>query len=324
MPVMSDSNQTGNTGSFPAVSPGYATDSALGKVGLKAPGSAMIVFEDVVKHYEETGHAIGMDGVNLRIDKGEFVFLVGPSGSGKSTFIRLILKELEPDVGKIMVGGRTLSTLRRSKVPRLRRNIGCVFQDYKLLPNRTVFENVAYALQVTGSSRAEIRRKVPEIVHLVGLAEKIDSFPDELSGGEQQRVSIARAFVNHPPLLIADEPTGNLDPDTSTGIMDLLARINRTGTTVVIATHDTAVVDMMRRRVIQLEKGRVVRDQARAQYDDQVATDIGLSDMRSSTGSMPIIGQGTGSMPKVRRYESNLPSEDPYKGYDDDTSGDRS
>jgi cell division transport system ATP-binding protein len=268
--------------------PGTVEPSLMNQVGLKPPGSAMIVFEDVRKVYEETGTAIGMDGVSIRIDKGEFVFFVGPSGSGKSTFIRLILKEIEADSGKIMVGGRTLSTLKRSRIPQLRRNIGCVFQDYKLLPNRTVFENVAYALQVTGSSRSDIRRKVPEIIHLVGLAEKIEAYPDELSGGEQQRVSIARAFVNHPPLLIADEPTGNLDPETSLGIMELLTRINRTGTTVVIATHDVVTVDRMRKRVVQLEKGRVVRDQARAAYEDEVATQIGLSS--GSTGQFPAVG----------------------------------
>ncbi len=278
---------------------GQASDANLQAVGLRAPGSAMIVFDNVHKHYEDTTLSVGLDGVSVRIDKGEFLFLVGPSGSGKSTFIRLILKEIDADAGKIMVGGRTLNTLKRSKVPHLRRNIGCVFQDYKLLTNRTVFENVAYAMQVTGHSRSEIRRRVPEIIHLVGLAEKIDNYPDELSGGEQQRVSIARAFVNKPPLLIADEPTGNLDPETSAGIMDLLARINRTGTTVLCATHDVQIVNRMRRRVIQLEDGRVVRDQARAQYDDEIADEIGLSDLRAqTTGSMPAVGR-TGSMPAV-------------------------
>ena len=262
-------------------------DSPMNKLGLKPPGSAMVVFEDVFKMYRETGHAVGMDGVSVRIDKGDFVFLVGPSGSGKSTFMRLILKEVEPDKGKIMVGGRTLSTLRRSKVPQLRRNIGCVFQDFKLLPNRTVFENVAYALQVTGSSKGDIRRKVPEILNLVGLNAKMDSYPDELSGGEQQRVSIARSFVNHPPLLIADEPTGNLDPETSKGIMDLLVRINRTGTTVLVATHDVAVVNQMKRRVIQLEKGRIVRDEERAAYTDTVASEIGLSDIPETRPDAP-------------------------------------
>jgi cell division transport system ATP-binding protein len=200
------------------------------------------------------------------IEKGEFVFLVGPSGSGKSTMVRLLLKELEPTSGRIVVGGRDLGRLRRSKVPQLRRNIGCVFQDFKLLPNRTTAENVAYALKVQGESRAAIRSKVPEVLGLVGLTHKVNSYPDELSGGEQQRVSIARAFVNHPPLLVCDEPTGNLDPDTSVGIMQLLYRINRSGTTVVMATHDRELVDKMRRRVIALEDGRIARDERRGGY----------------------------------------------------------
>jgi cell division transport system ATP-binding protein len=285
---MNDTPAPTSAGSMPLQ--GADLTSSMQAVGLKPPGSAMIVLDNVFKHYEENGTAIGMDGVNLRIDKGEFVFVVGHSGSGKSTFIRLIIKEIEPDTGKIMVGGRSLSTLKRSKIPLLRRNIGCVFQDYKLLPNRTVYENVAYAMQVTGSSRSMIRRRVPEIIHLVGLAEKIDRYPDELSGGEQQRVSVARAFVNKPPLLIADEPTGNLDPETSMGIMDLLLRINRTGTTVVVATHDTLIVDKMRKRVVQLEKGRVVRDQARASYEDDIADEIGLSShVQGHTGQIPSI-----------------------------------
>jgi len=260
------------------------------QVGLKPPGSAMIVFDHVCKRYEESDHtSVGMDDVSLRVDKGEFVFVVGHSGSGKSTFIRLMLKELEPDSGKIMVGGRSLATLKRSKVPLLRRNIGCVFQDFKLLPNRTVFENIAYAMQVTGASRTAIRRRVPQIIHLVGLSEKVDRYPDELSGGEQQRVSIARAFINKPPLLIADEPTGNLDPETSLGIMDLLLRINREGgTTVIVATHDTGIVDRLRKRVIQLEGGRLVRDQARGGYDNAVATEIGL-DRTGATGQFPAV-----------------------------------
>jgi cell division transport system ATP-binding protein len=282
-----------------------ADTGAMHQVGLKAPGSAMIVFDSVHKRYEESDHtSVGMDGVSLRIDKGEFVFVVGHSGSGKSTFIRLMLKELEPDKGKIMVGGRSLATLRRSKVPLLRRNIGCVFQDFKLLPNRTVFENIAYAMQVTGASRTDIRRRVPQIIHLVGLSEKVDRYPDELSGGEQQRVSIARAFINKPPLLIADEPTGNLDPETSLGIMDLLLRINREGgTTVIVATHDTAIVDRLRKRVIQLEGGRIVRDQARASYEDAVANEIGLQTGAGSTGQFPAVQQHvpgtTGVFPAV-------------------------
>jgi cell division transport system ATP-binding protein len=224
----------------------------------------MIVFEGVTKVYDPD--IVALRDVSLTIDKGEFVFLVGPSGSGKSTMVRLLLKELEPTDGRIIVGGRELARLKRSKVPMLRRNIGCVFQDFKLLSNRTTFENVAYALKVQGESRKSIRTKVPEVLSLVGLASKVSQFPDELSGGEQQRVSIARAFVNHPPLLICDEPTGNLDPDTSVGIMQLLYRINRTGTTVVMATHDREMVDKMRRRVIALDDGLVVRDERRGGY----------------------------------------------------------
>ncbi|NLT34934.1 MAG: cell division ATP-binding protein FtsE [Gaiellales bacterium] len=226
----------------------------------------MIRFEDVTKIYPPD--TIGLESVSLHIEKGEFVFLVGASGSGKSTFIRLIIKELEPDRGRLLVGGRDLGTLRRWKVPYLRRNIGCVFQDFKLLSNKTVTENVMYALLVTGNNSAAAKRKVAEILALVGLGHKAGNYPHELSGGEQQRVSLARAFVNHPPLLIADEPTGNLDPETSTGIMQLLYRINQTGTTVVMATHDREMVDKMRRRVIALEGGRVVRDQQRGAYGE--------------------------------------------------------
>ncbi len=228
----------------------------------------MIVFESVTKNYD--GDVVGMQDASFHIEKGEFVFLVGPSGSGKSTLIKLVLKELEPTQGRILVAGRNLQTLRRSKVPLLRRNIGCVFQDFKLLPNKTVFENVAYALEVVGEHHRSIRRKVPEILNLVGLADKTDSLPHEISGGEQQRVSVARAFVNHPPLLLADEPTGNIDPETSIGIMQLLMRINRTGTTVVIATHDRDMVDRLRRRVIALDGGRLVRDERRGVYDSEV------------------------------------------------------
>jgi cell division transport system ATP-binding protein len=226
----------------------------------------VIKFEDVTKIYPPS--TVGLERVSLHIEKGEFVFLVGPSGSGKSTFIRLLIKELEPDRGRVSVGGRDLSTLRRWKTPYLRRNIGCVFQDFKLLPNKTAFENVMYALVVTGAANGASRKKAGEILTLVGLGDKLDSFPNQLSGGEQQRVSIARAFVNHPPLLIADEPTGNLDPETSMGIMQLLYRINKTGTTVLMATHDREMVDRMRRRVIALEAGRVVRDQKRGGYGE--------------------------------------------------------
>jgi cell division transport system ATP-binding protein len=227
-------------------------------------GSPMIVFESVTKVYEPD--VVALREVSLVIEKGEFVFVVGASGSGKSTMMRLLLKELEPTRGRITVGGRELQRLKRSRVPMLRRNIGCVFQDFKLLPNRSAFENVAYALKVQGAARRDIRLKVPEVLGLVGLTHKGSSFPHELSGGEQQRVSIARSMVNHPPLLICDEPTGNLDPDTSVGIMQLLYRINRTGTTIVMATHDREMVDKMRRRVIALEGGTLVRDERRGGY----------------------------------------------------------
>jgi cell division transport system ATP-binding protein len=224
----------------------------------------MVTFENVTKIYEPDVAAL--QDVSFEIDKGEFVFIVGASGSGKSTVIRLVLKEIELTRGKIVVGGRDLARLKRSKVPMLRRNVGCVFQDFKLLPNRTAAENVAYALKVQGENQAQIRRKVPEVLNMVGLTHKMSSLPDELSGGEQQRVSIARAFVNHPALLICDEPTGNLDPDTSVGIMQLLYRINRSGTTILMATHDREMVDKMRKRVIALEAGKLLRDERRGGY----------------------------------------------------------
>ena len=235
-----------------------------------APGlspGAMIVFQNVTKIYEP--NVAALQDVSFVIEKGDFVFVVGASGSGKSTLIRLLLKELEPTNGRIMVGGRDLTRLRRSKVPLLRRNVGCVFQDFKLLPNRSAAENVAYALKVQGENANSIRRKVPEVLNLVGLSHKMSSLPDELSGGEQQRVSIARAFVNHPPLLICDEPTGNLDPDTSVGIMQLLYRINRSGTTILMATHDREMVDKMRKRVIALEEGKLLRDERRGGYTSE-------------------------------------------------------
>jgi cell division transport system ATP-binding protein len=230
-------------------------------------GSSMIVFEGVQKIYEPGVRAL--EGVSFTIDKGEFVFVVGASGSGKSTVIRLLLKEIEPTRGRIIVGGRDLGRLKRSKVPLLRRNLGCVFQDFKLLPNRTAAENIGYALRVQGESNAQIRKKVPEVMDLVGLAHKMGSRPEELSGGEQQRVSIARSMVNHPPLLVCDEPTGNLDPDTSVGIMQLLYRINRTGTTILMVTHDREMVDKMRKRVIALEDGKLVRDERRGGYSEE-------------------------------------------------------
>jgi len=232
------------------------------------PGvGSMIVFEGVTKVYEPDVTALR--DVSFVIEKGEFVFIVGASGSGKSTLIKLLLKEIEPTVGRILVGGRDLTRLKGGKVPLLRRNVGCVFQDFKLLPSRTASENVAYALKVQGESRSSIRRKVPEVMNMVGLAHKMNSLPDELSGGEQQRVSIARAVVNHPPLLVCDEPTGNLDPDTSVGIMQLLYRINRAGTTILMVTHDREMVDKMRKRVIALEDGRVSRDERRGGYTSE-------------------------------------------------------
>ena len=233
----------------------------------RSGGSTMIVFDHVRKVYEPD--VVALEDASFVIDKGEFVFIVGPSGSGKSTIIRLLLKELEATDGRIIVGGRDLTRLKRSKVPLLRRNVGCVFQDFKLLRERTAYENIAYALRVQGESAASIRKKVPEVLALVGLPHKASSRPDELSGGEQQRISIARAVVNHPPLLICDEPTGNLDPDTSVGIMQLLHRINTAGTTILMVTHDREMVDKMRKRVIALDGGRVVRDERRGGYETE-------------------------------------------------------
>jgi cell division transport system ATP-binding protein len=225
----------------------------------------MIKTENVSKEYEKGVKALSE--LSLDIDKGEFVFVVGPSGSGKSTFLKLLTREEQPTTGDVFVAGKNLANLPRWRVPYLRRNVGCIYQDFKLLRNKTVFENVAFALQVIGRPRHVIDRQVPQILELVGLGEKLERFPTELSGGEQQRVSIARAFVNRPLILLADEPTGNLDPATSVGIMRLLDRINRTGTTVVMATHDHAVVDSMRRRVVELEDGNIVRDQSTGIYD---------------------------------------------------------
>ena len=225
----------------------------------------MIRFETVTKTYK--GEVVALRDASAEIQRGEFVFLVGPSGSGKSTFIRLINREEVPDAGKILVAGKDVSSLSSWKVPYLRRNIGYVFQDYKLLPKKTVTENVAFALEVIGRPRPIIKRQVPAILELVGLSRKAERLPEELSGGEQQRVSIARAFVNRPLILLADEPTGNLDPATSVGIMRLLDRINRSGTTVVMATHDRGIVDTMRRRVIELDRGLLVRDESRGVYE---------------------------------------------------------
>ena len=225
----------------------------------------MIRLEHVSKTYP-TSTRPALDAVDVDIDKGEFVFLVGSSGSGKSTFLRLLLKEESPTQGKVFVAGKDLGRLSSWKVPALRRSIGTVFQDFRLLPNKNVFQNVAFALEVIGKPAHVVDQVVPEVLELVGLEGKAKRMPDELSGGEQQRVAVARAFVNRPMILLADEPTGNLDPTTSIGIMKLLDRINRTGTTVVMATHDAAIVDSMRRRVVELDDGRVVRDQSRGVY----------------------------------------------------------
>jgi cell division transport system ATP-binding protein len=228
----------------------------------------MIRFSNVTKLYGRD--TVALERLNLEIDAGEFVFLVGPSGSGKSTMVRLMLKEMEPSAGAIFVNGTRLSSVPRRRIPHLRRNIGCVFQDFKLLPNKTAAENVAYAMEVTGQRRRVIKTKVPQILDLVGLSGKMDKFPEMLSGGEQQRVSIARALVSQPPILVADEPTGSLDPNTSVDIMQLLHRINRAGTTVVVATHDREMVDVMRKRVVALDGGRIVRDKVKGAYADEV------------------------------------------------------
>ena len=225
----------------------------------------MIKLENVSKVFK--GDVVALREAECEINKGEFVFLVGPSGSGKSTMIRLLNKQEEPSTGRIFVAGKDIGELNSWKVPFLRRNIGCVFQDYKLLSNKTVYENVAFALEVIGRPRSVVQTQVPAILDLVGLGHKAANFPDELSGGEQQRVSVARAFVNRPLILLADEPTGNLDPATSVGIMRLLDRINRTGTTVVMATHDRSIVDTMQRRVIELDRGSIIRDQVRGVYE---------------------------------------------------------
>ena len=233
---------------------------------LPQQGAPVIAFDRVSKVYPAQPNRPALEDISLQIYPGEFVFLVGHSGSGKSTLVRLIIRELKPSSGKITIAGEDLGSMRNWRVPYLRRNIGCVFQDFKLLPNKTVFENVAFALEVIGKNRNVIRTQVPEVLRLVGLQDKLDKLPDQLSGGEAQRVSIARAIVNRPPLLVCDEPTGNLDPQTSRGIMDLLERINRTGTTVLVATHDREMVDNMRRRVIALDRGHLTRDQQRGVY----------------------------------------------------------
>jgi len=225
----------------------------------------LIRLEKVSKTYPGMDRA-ALENVDLEITKGEFVFLVGLSGSGKSTFLRLILREERPTSGVIHVAGKDLGTLANHKVPELRRQLGTVFQDFRLLPNKTISENIAFSLHVLGYSQKEINREVPEMLELVGLEDKGDRLPSEISGGEQQRVAIARAYVTRPAIIIADEPTGNLDPALSVGIMKLLDRINREGTTVLMATHDSGIVDQMRKRVIELDGGQVIRDQVRGVY----------------------------------------------------------
>ena len=226
----------------------------------------MIVFNNVTKYYKSN---VGIEKVSVRINKGDFVFLVGPSGAGKSTFIKLILKEIDADSGSIKVRGNEITTLSNRQIPKLRRNIGIVFQDFRLLPNKTVFENVAFAMQVIEAPTKTIRRNVPTVLSLVGLRDKSKVYPRELSGGEQQRTALARAIVNNPPILIADEPTGNLDPATAWDIMTLLEEINKRGTTVVIATHAKDIVDQMQKRVITLENGHIIRDK-RGGYSDEI------------------------------------------------------
>jgi cell division transport system ATP-binding protein len=239
--------------------------------GRRAP---IIELEDVTKVYP--GGHMALDRVSLSIARGEFVFLVGPTGCGKSTLIKTLIRELDPTDGSVRIAGRDIGQMPDKKIPQLRRNIGTVFQDFKLLPNRTVYDNVAYALQVIGASRHEIREQVPATLRLVGLSTKLHNYPDQLSGGEQQRVAVARAFVNHPPLMLADEPSGNLDPVTSIGIMQLLYRINKTGTTVVVVTHDREMVDNMRRRVVELYEGRVVRDEVSGGYTEETTSEFGM------------------------------------------------
>ncbi|HEU4735846.1 MAG TPA: cell division ATP-binding protein FtsE [Solirubrobacterales bacterium] len=247
-------------------------------------GKPIIELRDVTKVYP--GGHMALDRVSLAVDRGEFVFLVGPTGCGKSTLIKTLIRDEAATDGAVRIAGRDIGALPEKKIPQLRRNIGTVFQDFKLLPDRTVYDNVAYALQVIGASRSQIRTQVPETLRLVGLSTKLHSYPDQLSGGEQQRVSIARAFVNHPPLLLADEPSGNLDPVTSIGVMQLLYRINKTGTTVVVVTHDREMVDNMRRRVIELYEGRVVRDEVSGGYTEESTTEFGVR-MRAEMGVAP-------------------------------------
>ena len=285
---MADNSQTSRRRSRSARSAADHTTQRpappLKRPSARPSAAPVIEFRSVSKKYSSGD--TGLDQATFEITRGEFVFLVGSTGSGKSTVMRLLIKELEATSGTIRVAGRDLEEITRKRVPHYRRNIGVVFQDFKLLPNRTVYDNVAYALQVTGHSRKEIRAKVPDILRLTGLSTKLHNYPDQLSGGEQQRVSIARAFVNHPPLLLADEPTGNLDPETSIDIMRLLYRINKTGTTVLVASHDHAMVDKMRRRVLELSQGRIVRDEATGLYARDESTREFAQRMRA-TGERP-------------------------------------
>ena len=237
----------------------------------------MIRLERVTKSYRGAS-ASALADVELQIDRGEFVFLVGSSGSGKSTLLRLILREEKPDSGELFVLGESLRTLPQRRVSSYRRKLGVVFQDFRLLPNKTVYQNIAFALQVIGKSRAFIETSVPDVLRLVGLEDKSSSFPAALSGGEQQRVAIARALVNRPELLLADEPTGNLDPDNSKEIMGLLSRINHSGTTVVMATHDRGIVDQMQRRVVEVKEGRIVRDAETASYREVASGPVEISE----------------------------------------------
>nr|WP_306792698.1 cell division ATP-binding protein FtsE [Collinsella urealyticum] len=269
MRQMADVNAAIASPDFTTVfSPLDSADAELSdRVAPRDPGvEPVILMEHLTKVYAAQPNKPALDDINLAIYPGEFVFLVGHSGSGKTTLLNTILRNVKPSSGKVLVAGQDLMRIKNRRIPFLRRQIGAVFQDYKLLPNKTAYENVAFALQCIGKPRGVIRAQVPEVLRLVGLGEQMDSLPDQLSGGEQQRVSVARAMVNRPPLLICDEPTGNLDPAISLGIMKLLERINRTGTTVIVATHDREMVDSMHRRVIALEGGRVIRDQERGGY----------------------------------------------------------
>ena len=246
----------------------------------------MIQLQSVTKIYPANPHP-ALSDVSVSISRGEFAFLVGTSGSGKSTFLRLLLREELPTYGTVSVAGRDLTRLSTWKVPQLRRQIGCVFQDFRLLPDRTVFANIAFAPESIGRPSSQIRKLVPEVLELVGLTGKADRMPSELSGGEQQRVAIARAFINRPSMLLCDEPTGNLDPGTAVGIMRLLDRINRAGTTVVMATHNAEVVDAMRRRVIELDSGQLVRDQQRGVYGSGAAVGSGSTSVTPVTVGLP-------------------------------------